>query len=111
MNAPSRNDTDREERLDEAVACYLRAAQNGQPPARDEFLAAYPDLTPELEAFLADEQRFEHVAAPLQAATRTDPALPQGTIVGDHELLDVIAQGGMGVVYRARQISLHRIVA
>src|SRR5579884_1758616 len=104
---------DRDERIDEAIAEYLQAER----PDRDAWLAKYPDLRPELESFLADRAAFARAAAPVGPATvgyEGEPAVEPLAVVryfGDYELLEEIARGGMGVVYRARQTSLNRVVA
>jgi serine/threonine-protein kinase len=109
-------DAGRDERVNEVIAEYLRAADAGQAPARDELLARNPELAVELRSFFADHDAAARMAAgaPTLAPGGDAPsASPLGRVryFGDYELLEEIARGGMGVVFKARQASLNRVVA
>jgi WD40 repeat protein/HEAT repeat protein len=110
---------DRDQRVDEAIAEYLAGCEAGNPPDRAAFLARHPDLADSLQAFLADHDRMRQVAPPPRTPGDSATASPEGAVpplstikyFGDYELLEEIARGGMGVVYKARQVSLNRVVA
>ncbi len=105
-------------RLHEVIASYLEADAAGRPPDRAELLRAHPDLADGLREFFADHDRMLRAAAPFRSGAETLATTPaqsaghaaSGTF-GDYEILGEIARGGMGVVYRARQIRLNRVVA
>ena len=116
--------TDRDARIDSAIAEYLAASP---PPDRDPFLAKHAELADSLREFIDDHERMRKAA---QSSSETlqlpaNPAFaptlspitvatgPLGTVryIGDFELLEEIARGAMGVVYKARQVSLNRVVA
>jgi eukaryotic-like serine/threonine-protein kinase len=119
----------RENEVNRLIAEYLEAQRLGQPLDRDDLLRRHPSLADELRSFFADQDRFGRLAerisppaAPAGASWQEPtiaPSEPQaagpglGTIryFGDYELLEEIARGGMGVVYKARQVSLNRTVA
>jgi WD40 repeat protein len=117
-----RGETSRETRVNEAIAAFLEAERAGKAPDPKEWLTRYPDLAAELQSFLADREQFRQDVARLGPPAAELPTLPpgerpapaSGTTVryfGDYELLEEIARGGMGVVFKARQVSLNRVVA
>jgi eukaryotic-like serine/threonine-protein kinase len=107
--------------LDAVIAAYMLAVEGGHVPNRQELLGQHPEHAEALRAFFTDVDRMDRVSAPLRLADDLEAtgaananghtALPTVRYFGDYELLEEIARGGMGIVYKARQVSLNRIVA
>ena len=115
----SADDGSQQSRLEQVLADYMQRVDSGEPVNREELLRQHPDLADELREYFEAADQVEHMAGP--TAPETTPlnaaagpaASPLGVVryFGDYELLEEIGRGGMGVVYKARQVSLNRIVA
>jgi len=113
--------SEREQRLERVLADYLHAVEAGTAPDRAVLLQQHPDLAGDLDSFLRNRSAMKHMAAPIKQQAEAETIglagranADVGSIIryfGDYELLQEIARGGMGVVYRARQVSLNRPVA
>lgn len=107
--------TEREQRLEAVIADYIRGCEAGSPPDCDQLLDQHPDLADDLRQFFSQRDRIGRLVEPIRGF-REDLLHSIGpgqhiNYLGNYELLEEIARGGMGVVYKARQKTLGRIVA
>ncbi len=99
------------------VEALFEAAQKRPADQRAEFLRQAfpddPDLCAEVDSLLkaADSRDPLLGGSPLSSIAERPPALKPGDKLGNFEIAAMIGRGGMGEVYRARDVRLKRDVA
>lgn len=108
------------ESIEIQLAAILERLTDSSPamrPSLEELTAESPHLADELRELWGTVMVVDALAQKSYADATTgdsSPTIPEAAPpprLGDFELLEEIGRGGMGVVYRARQLSLDREVA
>lgn len=117
-------DEERDTTFNRLIVSYFNEVDTSGTVSRDQFVMErtefekHPELIRQFDEFLADQKQFTRLTETLgfPPASHSPPLRSTNTamsnqIVGEHDILEEIARGGMGVIFRARHKKLGRIVA
>jgi serine/threonine protein kinase/Flp pilus assembly protein TadD len=85
---------------------FLGRRERGEDPSVEEYAARYPHAAELIRRTLA---ALNLAGGSLGGSTAADESVPEA--IGDFRIVREVGRGGMGIVYEAEQLSLHRRVA
>ena len=92
--------------LDEVIAAYLQARDEGWPFDRQAFLSQHPEFADELNRFFESDDQVEWLVTSVVPAVAAE-----GAWFGPYRVVRRISRGGMGIVYEALEPKASKRVA
>src|SRR5262249_35968119 len=105
----------RDEQVAELLLNWEEAAEQGRPVSVGELCRDCPELLDEVRAKIQALEAVYRVPNGTETTVIQDGSRPAAETktprLPGYEILDTLGSGGMGKVYKARQLSLNRVVA
>lgn len=102
---------DQETRLAEIADEFTSQIREGHQPDIEAFVREFPGVENIVREVLKSVELMYHVQRERPGTPTDSDDVSPPERVGEFEILDEAGRGGMGVIYRARQATLNRVVA
>jgi hypothetical protein len=93
---------------------FVTRYRQGERPSLREYINRHPELAAEIREVFPAVALMENIALVQEEESTPPPPAPEPLPLqqlGDYRLIRAVGQGGMGIVYKAEQVSLGRHVA